>query len=83
MILPYVCDIWIEHILQKFHCNAKNEPPYFAITNKKNGFLFQIFFIMCALKWIDMFQTHVVIIGWWILCGEDNKSFQIFQKFKV
>jgi hypothetical protein len=30
---------------------------------------------MCAMKWIGMFQTHVVIIGWWILCGEDNEEF--------
>jgi hypothetical protein len=35
MILPYVSDIWIEYILQKVHCNAKNEPPYFAINNQE------------------------------------------------
>jgi hypothetical protein len=28
-----------------------------------------------SLKWIGMFQTHVVIIEWWILCGEANEEF--------
>ncbi len=32
MILPYICDIWIEYTLCKVQCNAKNVPPYLAPT---------------------------------------------------
>jgi hypothetical protein len=59
----------------------KMSHPILHFTNQEQmDFLFQRFFIMCASKWIGMFQTHVVIIGWWILCRENNVEFSnIFQ----
>jgi len=47
-ILPYVCNIWIEDILQNVHCNAKNEPPYFAITNKEQIDVYFKDFSLCV-----------------------------------